>query len=212
MKAIKLFLFLILCVGCEKCPEKVPPFTWQEFNGRDEVIAYGQKVRRPVYRAQVPVGWQRIDPMENESLLDTMKPIVSFTIDEEITLMVHTFPTHSLEERIPPEAQVQRWQGQLKGVTAQVAKVAQDGFAGLYLEGFTEKGAVRAWSLQLDMQHYQTLHFLATTVEEEEHYQQMAADYTLKVFGPSDKLDKHRIAIDLFANSFELIQDIPSRC
>ncbi len=125
--------------------------------------------------------------------------------------MVHTFPTHSLEERIPPEAQVQRWQGQLKGLAAHVNGVAHGGFVGLYLEGYTEKGTVRAWSLQLDMQHYQTLHFLAATVEEEEHYQQMAADYTLKAFGPTDKLEKHRIAIDLFADSFELIQEIPSR-
>lgn len=61
------------------------------------------------------------------------------------------------------------------------------------------------------MQHYQTLHFLSATVEEEEHYQQMAADFTIKTFGPIDKLEKHRVAIDLFADSFGLIQDIPSR-
>ena len=208
---ITLLLFLILCASCQKCPQKVPPFTWQEINGQDEIIAYGQRVRRPVYRAQVPIGWQRIGPSENESIRDTTKPIVSFTIEEGVTLMVHTFPTASLEERIPPEVHVQRWQGQLKGMATHVSQTAHGDFAGLYLEGYTEKGAVRAWSLQLDMQHYQTLHFLATTVEEEEHYQQMAADYTLKAFGPKEKLEKHHIAIDLFANSFELIQEIPTK-
>lgn len=211
MQAIKLFILVILCASCDQCPKKVPPFTWQEFSGRDEVIAYGQRVRRPVYRAQVPLGWQRIDPSNYESITDTTKPIVTFAIEEGVMLMVHTFPSNSLDERIPPAAQVQRWQGQLKDGAADVAQAAHGGFAGLFLEGQSEKLAVRAWSLQLDMQHYQTLHFLAETVEEEEHYKQMAADYTIKVFGPQVILEKHRIAIDLFADSFELIQEIPSR-
>lgn len=98
-----LFFFLVLCAGCEKCPNKVPPFTWQEFNGRDEVIGYGERVRRPVYKAQVPIHWQRIDPAENEPLTDTTKPIVAFVIDEGVKLLVHTFPTQSLEERHPPK-------------------------------------------------------------------------------------------------------------
>lgn len=210
-KPILLFLLVMLCGSCRECPPKVPPFTWQEFNGRDEVIAYGQRVRRPVYRAQVPLSWQRIDPAAHESIMDTTKPIVSFVIEEGVMLMVHNFPSSSLDERIPPSAQTHRWQGQLKGAATQLTQVAHGGFSGLCLEGSSEKGAVRAWSLQLDVQHYQNLHFLATTVEEEEHYKQMAADYTIKVFGPSDMLEKHRLGIDLFVESFELIQEIPSR-
>jgi len=203
------FWILLFFLGCEK-QEKTLPFTWQEINGRDEIVAYGQRVRRAVYHAQIPLGWQRFDPAHSKSNEDTTQPIVSFVIDDGLALVVHTFPSNNLDERIPPIAQVQRWQGQLQKCQA-VQRVGHSGFTGLYLEGMNEKGGVRAWAMQLDMQHYQTLHFLAGTVEEEEHYKQMSADYTIKVFGPVEKLEQHRNAIDLFVNSFELIQEIPSR-
>ncbi len=207
----KIIPLFILCASCHSCPEKVPPFTSQEFNGREEIIAYGQAVRRPIYQAKVPIAWRRIDPDESASLTDTTKPIISFVLEEQLLLTVHTFPTDALEERIPPEAQVNRWKKQMRAQTNVAQSIGHGGFCGLYFEGIHENTTVCAWSLQLDFDHYQTLHFLATTVEEEEHYKQMAADYTIKVSGPTHLINKHRKELMLFADSFELIQDIPSR-
>jgi hypothetical protein len=208
---MKKLLILFLCLtGC-KTEDKTPPFTLQEFNGRDEIISYGQMVRRPVYHAKVPLTWKRIDPLPIESLLDTTKPIVAFAIDENVTLTVHTFPSSSQEERIAATAQIERWINQLKGGDYLIEKVSHSGFAGLFFEGKQEKITVCGWSLQLDLDHYQTLHFLTSTVEEEEHYKQMAADYTIKVSGLSTLIDQHREEISLFADSFELIQELPLR-
>jgi hypothetical protein len=207
-----LLISLLLCVGCQKYPEKkLPPFALQQFNGRDENIAYRHRVRRPVYQAKVPLQWRRIDPAPQESLLDTTKPIVSFTLDEHVVVTVHTFPTDSLEERIPPALQVERWQRQMKGGSCHIENVGHGGFTGLYFEGSNDQKTSCCWSLQLDLDHYQTLHFLAESVEEEEHYKQMAADYTIKVTAPSSLIEKYREEISLFANSFDLIQELPTR-
>lgn len=204
----RLLLLLLLCTAaCRKCPERVPPFTLQEFLGRDEIVSYGKSIRRPVYHAKVPKGWKRIDPNEQEPLTDSRKPIVSFVIEENLHLRVHTFPTDDLDERIPPVAQIERWKQQLKNGKCQVQSVGHGGFAGLFLESC----GVLAWSMQLDFDHYQTLAYLGTTVEEEEHFKQMRADYTIKVTGPQELIEKHREELMLFAKSFELIQEIPSR-
>ena len=159
-------------------------------------------VRRPTYRAKVPSGWKRVEP--EGTIEDTTLPNVTFLIGEEIHLYVHTFPTQSLEERIPPQAQITRWVRQIGEQPHQVTPIGHGGFAGLQLES----ADVLARSLQLDLEHYQTLSFLASTKEEEEYYKQMRADYTIKVVGP---YEKHREEIDLFANSFELIQELPAR-
>lgn len=205
-----LFLFLVGALsGCRSQSEKVPPFTWQQFNGRDECIGFGQKIRRPVYQAKVPVNWRRVNPSSEDSLVDTTLPIISFQLDDNLTVYVHTFPTESLEERIPPEMQVERWKKQIHAALPVVKKVGQSGFCGLYFEGSQGTNTLCGWSLQLDVEHYQTLRFLASTVEEEEHYKQMSADYTIKIVGPTAQIDKHKSELTLFAQSFELIQEIP---
>jgi len=201
----KLLFALLLFTGCNKCPEKVPPFTSQEFTGREEIINEKVLVRRPVYRAKVPTGWTRLDP--EGSIRDTREPNVSFLIEDSLKVTVHSFPTEKLEERIPPFAQVERWKRQLGDVDALVESAGHGGFVGLFFEGPT----VLAWSMQLDLEHYQTLSFLANSPSEDEHFKQMRADYTIKVSGPQVLIDKHRDELFLFANSFELIQEIPKR-
>lgn len=202
-----IFLLLPFIASCQKCPEKAPPFTKQEFAGREEVVLDRVKLRRPVYQAKVPKSWIRIDP--EGSIQDTRKPIVTFHIDEQLTLNLHTFPSENLKERIPPSAQIERWKRQLKSEPAQaiVEIVGQGGFTGL----FVEAPSLLAWSMQMDMEHYQTLSFLAHSPSEQEHFKQMRADFTIKVTGPEEKIKKHREEICLFANSFELIQEIPKR-
>lgn len=210
MKRTKFFL-LLFCSACSQPAEKSIAYAHQEICGREEMISWKSSLRRPVYQAQVPLGWARVDPPQNESLVDTRQPIVSFSIEEGVVLHVHSFPANSLEERIPPAAQVERWRQQLKAASHKIEPLNHGGYAGLFLESQNESTMLLAWSLQLAMEHFQTLHFRATTLEEEEHYRQMAADVTLKVTGPTALIEKHRAEITLFAESFELIQEIPER-
>jgi hypothetical protein len=211
MKHTKIVLLTFLFLGCSRSAVKPIPFSQQEIQGRDEVISWKSTVRRPVYQAKVPLAWQRIDPAQNESLLDTTHPIVSFVIEDGVIVYVHSFPANSLEERIPPAAQIERWRQQLKPTVHTIEPAAHGGFAGLFFEGKNDAHSLLAWSLQLGLEHFQTLHFLAGTVEEEEHYRQMAADVTIKVSGPTPLIKKHYEEIVLFASSFELIQEIPER-
>ncbi len=178
----------------------------QEFTGRDELVSDQTRVRRPVYRAKVPCGWKRIET--DGSLMDTKIPNIAFEIEEGLKVTVHTFPSASLETRIPPFAQVERWKRQLSGDVKTLSKqIAHGGFAGIALEAPT----LLAWSMQLDTEHYQTLAFLANSDAEKEHYKQMSADYTIKATGPEELIEKHKEELFLFANSFELIQEIPRR-
>ncbi|MCC5832975.1 MAG: hypothetical protein JJU12_08050 [Chlamydiales bacterium] len=204
MMKIHLLLILIFLSGCHKSPKKVSPFTVEEFTGREE-SAGAALVRRPVYRAKVPAGWKRVD--HDGSIQDTREPNVSFLIDEELKVTIHTFPSNRLEERIPPKAQVARWMRQLGEVETRLEPACRCGFFGLCLEGPT----ILAWSMQLDFEHYQTLSFLASCPMEEEHFKQMRADYTIKAAGPSELIARHRKELQFFAESFELIQEIPGR-
>lgn len=199
--AHRVMLALLFLVSCNKCPEKVPPYTFQKFTGREERLSEQMMVRRPVYRAKVPIGWTRLDP--EGLILDTTQPNVTFLIDEDLKLVVHTFPA----KRIPPLAQIERWKGQLSDAQTIVEAAGHGGFAGFFLEAPT----VLAWSLQLDFEHYQTLSFLASSPAEHEHFKQMQADFTIKVTGPQKQIAKHRDEILLFESSFELIQEIPKR-
>lgn len=147
----------------------------------------------PTYRADVPKQWHRIDPAHPEP--DTTKPIVSFQIDSDLTLHVHSFPNL----RLPPQAQVARWQRQTPG---HVTPQTRGGFAGLFYEAAT----VLAWSFILDPEHDQTLRLL-----EVPNHRQMRADYTIKASGTQEAIATHRAAICAFANTFELIDEIPRR-
>lgn len=209
---IKIFFsLLVLCPSCRESPHQAPPCSLQHICGRDEILDYGHAMRRPLYQVKVPLAWKRVDPSESDSLLDTKKPIVTFIIEQNLHLVVHNFPSQSIEERIDPSAQIERWAAQLKGGVWRSERVGHDGFSGFYFEGNLESNRVCAWSLQLDAEHYQTLHFLAATVEEEEHYRQMGADYTVKVSGPAALIEKYKDEIALFVTSFQLIQEIPAR-
>lgn len=171
----------------------------QEFTGREE----NDQIRRPVYRAKVPEGWIRIDPQG--SIMDTTLPNATFLIENELKVTVHSFPSENLEDRIPPFAQIERWKRQ--GHAGKVESISRGGFVGLFLEG----ASILAWSMQLDLEHYQTLSFLPTNRFEEAHYKQMRADYTIKATGPERLIAKYREELLHFAKSFELIQEIPKR-
>jgi hypothetical protein len=187
-------VFLTLICGCSQDPPRSPADSWQQIACRDEHYT-------PLYRAKIPAGWL-LKKVEG-SLEDTTKPNCEFLIDGSIRLTVHTFPfTHS-NGRIPPAAQLFRWKQQfefLDPMRTQVTSQAHGGFTGLFLEGNgTQNGkdtAILAWSMQLGSEYNQVPPLLK-------------ADYTIKVLGPPEKIAIHRKEILQFANSFELIEELP---
>ncbi len=85
----------------------------QHIQGRDD----GSSLHRdPIYRARVPTTWRRIDPNPAQSNADTTTSIGEFIIDDSdgpLRIAIHNFPADDLNERIPPMAQISRWQNQL---------------------------------------------------------------------------------------------------
>ncbi len=195
-----IFLGLALLLGaCEEKPELISHVRTQEISGRDEGPLW---LKRPVYRVQLPSHWQYIE--SRGSLADTTKPNAEFLAYGEVHITFHSFPSRSLEERIPPSSQVARWKSQEMGA---VKPFSNGGFIGLFLEG----KSLMAWSLQLDASLYQKLRFLASSAEEQEHYKQLSADYTIKITGPPELILAHKNEFLDFAKSCELIQAIPER-
>lgn len=180
-----------------------------------------------VYRARVPEEWLRRDPSEYRSIEDTKLPLVEYFIrdsgedkekkPEEIRITVHNFPVDHIQNRIPPAAQVERWERQLQG--AEPAKMEkkekmQGGFAGLFFKGVGKfegkETAVLGWAMQLDIDHFRSLTYIEASPVEQRYYKQMRADYTIKATGPEEMIEKHRDQIETFASTFELIQPIPA--
>lgn len=201
-----LLILACLLAGCQQASQETP---WQQIDGRDRFDETGAIKRYPVYRARVPKSWVRHDPPTDSSNSDSRLPICSFEIDG-IEIHVHNFPVTNIEKRIPPPAQVARWQQQVGGRATLVEPVAHGGFAGLHFEADKGSERVVAWAMQLAPEHYYKLASLARTDLEREYYQQMQSDYTIKVNGPQEAIEQHRSAINAFARSFELIQAIPA--
>lgn len=204
-----IFIFTIL----QSCSKESNLITapWQEIRGRDN----GPNTERVViYRAKAPSNWIAVDSQTN-SITDTTLPIGEWHIKEnsdQIRITLHNFPTDQLSQRIAPIAQVERWQQQfdsLDPVQTTISPSSHGGFAGLYIEATgTLKGepqSLLGWSMQLATQHYQQLSLTDSPAEK-----QRRADYTIKVLGPPDLMQKHRKAIIAFSNSFELIEEIPT--
>lgn len=195
---------LFLFFSCENpSSEKfLLPYSWQIITSRDEE---NPSERKPLYRAKVPTYWIRQDPLPTTSIADTTKPLCEFYIEEEgqhIHLTIHNFP----EQRIPPMAQINRWLQQFeerKPTHTSISALSHGGFAGLLLEAegiFKAKPAkVLGWSMQLASEFYQQL-----------EKTQKKADYTIKAVGPPDLVNQHRESIGVFADSFELIDELPS--
>ncbi len=128
-----------------------------------------------------------------------------------LRVTVHNFPTSSLAERVLPAAQISRWKTQfdtLEPGSVIIHPISRGGFSGLYFEASgIQHGkpiTVMGWSLQLAQEHYNALALL-----EGDLYFQMRSDYTLKAVGSPDAVLQHKKSIVRFANSFELINEIP---
>ncbi len=185
-----LAILLFLCCGCQQ-EQEAPKM--QNIMARDQ---------RPTYRAIVPAHWKAVPTTSN--LQDTMLPLIEYQV-EGVSITVHNFPSQKMEQRIPAQAQVERWKKQftyLEPMSIEVTPQAHGGFSGLLFEGEgildEKRQKMIAWSMLIAPMHYQTLDHLEK--------RQMLADYTIKVVGD---VDPHRDEIFRFANSFELIESIP---
>jgi hypothetical protein len=126
-----------------------------------------------------------------------------------ITVSFHSFPSNHFDERIPSQAQVARWRKQLQPIMEVCEPVSFSGFSGLYYEGENETEKMMAWSMQLDSGLYQALLFCGKTHEEKEFYKQLCADFTIKAYGPKEKMNDQKKEICFFAHHLGLIQEIP---
>ncbi|MGZ3633589.1 MAG: hypothetical protein ACXWM7_04760 [Parachlamydiaceae bacterium] len=208
-------IFMILC-SCTK-QESTTSHTWEHFCCRDE----GDPLQRiPLYRAKVPSHWTRKNPDLKISILDSTQPNVEFIIaaphlNESIYVTVHTFPTDTIEKRIPPQAQINRWKKQfidLDPTSVKIVPRARGGFSGLsfYGEGIQheKEHAVLAYSMEIAPTHWA---ILQPNERASFKQKQMAASYTIKAQGQPEALRSNQNEIFMFANSFELIEEIPSR-
>jgi len=223
-----LILMFLLLTGCSdsNSDSTAPyphPYTTQEFQGRDTGLPPYQ--RHWIYRAKVPVHWVRVVPLSTESLLDTMKPLSEFLIKDDagtgqVKIAIHNFPSDHLNARIAPMAQILRWKKQFSSLdptSEQLIPQAFGGFSGFLfvgsgtLSGQENLSMMLAWTMQIYPEHYQSLSLAFPGNEGFDRVRQMRADYTLKVTGPKQLVEKNREAIMSFATSFELIHEIPLR-
>lgn len=209
-------LILALLLSCTT-PDTKPsePLSTEQIRGR------GHEGKRPLlYRAKVPHSWVRRDPLPSTDLSDTTLSIADFFIiddNETIRIAIHNFPSEKIEQRIPPAAQVARWQRQLENIdpsSLTIEPLSFSGYKGLYFEGVNRSGdsptMVLGWSLQLADIHYRALTPSSDQVDTPES-REKRADITIKATGPRTIMEQHKEAIAAFAQSFELIEEIPTR-
>lgn len=199
---IFLLLFCFFFSSCHS-PDQVTEKTPESFEGRLEGI--------PIYQAEIPKSWKKILPEGKRYLSDTMLPIVTFEV-EDVVVTVHNFPTKTIEERVSPFLQIQRWQKQfdyIEPFSLSIQEIAYGGFSGFSLEAegiFKGKAkTLMAFAMQLAKEHYYTL---SSQPAKEPKFRQMRADYTIKVLGKKESVARHRNEILAFAESFELIEEI----
>jgi hypothetical protein len=214
-KLMNAIFFFALCFfnSCEKSNSTLANAGFiEEIKGRDE-----EGKRLAVYRIRVPEEWIRHDPPPEESLVDTTKALCEFIIkdgNQHIRIAIHNFPSERMDQRIPPAAQVARWQRQLSSFdptdSSTVSQVF-NGFVGLLFTGVGqlngENTKILGWSLQIANEHYRALSNPSTA--NAARYRQMRADVTIKAVGPRELMESHSQAITDFAQSFELIEEIP---
>jgi hypothetical protein len=207
------YLLIFCCAGCSSDPEVSALKPMQSITGRSE-----ESGRFPVYRIPLVQNWVRRDPLPEETLEDTTKPLCDFFIrdnGETLRIAIHNFPSTTFEERIPPSAQIARWQQQLGYIDPANSKIesqAFNGYCGLLFWGETVDQAVLGWSLQLGLEHYRSLiDFEEREPAKRSLYRQMRSDVTIKATGPPTMLRKYSKSIITFVRSFELIEEIPTR-
>ena len=210
-RQIIFILILFILTACNKPSSTKLILNRQFIAARDE----GQSMERPfIYQAFVPINWVRKDPLGSESISDTTKSNCEFYIHdngETIRITIHTFPILE-NHRIPPQAQISRWKKQFDEMDALESHVnteSHGGFIGLVLEGKGQyqgkETKMMGWSMQLASKYEQQLNQGKQPLD---HFKR--ADYTIKAIGSPELMDRHRSDLIQFAQSFELIDELPS--
>lgn len=208
MNRYAVFFLLLLSIS-QSCRREGPPpiFSVVEIAGRE--------TNEPIYRAKMPDGWEQQQP--GQPTADTTKALAEFFLrapEGTIRLTFHNFPS---EQDIPPIAQITRWKRQFEHLDAASVSIdpkAFSGFVGFFFEGSGklsgETKSVLGWAMQLAPQHVQ---FLQTPANRDEasRFRQMRASFTIKAVGPKELMANHQKAIVAFAESFELIDELPSQ-
>lgn len=198
MKISCWFFLLTTLISCNPTPP--PP----QFHSH---IIKGRESTAPLYRVNTPTDWQCSLPEAGPK--DTTLPLCEFFIADKIRISIHNFPNQNLENRIPPQAQVERWKKQFKQLSPlnyHIQEESWGGYLGLYLQATGllngEETKMLAWSLQLSEKHF-------LNCMDDPAYQQALADFTIKVVGPKDVVEANQSEIEKFAHSFELIDELP---
>lgn len=211
---------LVTMTSCSQTETIPHPHTfhgYQEIKGRDNEMSH----RLPVYRVKVPANWERQDHGPEESVKDTTKSLVSYSIHqngETIKITIHNFPYQQLSQRIPSHFQVDRWQKQFSYSDPTSTSISPESFSGFYGHLFENTGiqhgkeiTIYAWAMELASEHDRSL------VIEAEHYpnkalkvEQMRANFTIKAQGPKQLMHQYKKQIFSFARSFELIDELPT--
>lgn len=219
MKKLPLMLVLsVILTSCSSQEYDTSMNTYINIPGRDLEAATGE--RPLIYRAKIPKDWIYVIPDHKSSISDTMKSIADCYIREdnaEVRIAIHNFPTHSLKDRIPPSAQVSRWKEQfevLERANVEVIPQSFAGYAGFRFDGEGiiegEDKRVLGWAMQLGTENSLSLEIPHEGLSET-HRHQMRSDFTIKAMGSPFLIAKYRDTIIHFANSFELIDEIPSQ-
>lgn len=202
---IAVFLTLF---SCEKQDSSKADFSEHFIHSRDDGISLQ---RFPLYSVKVPSYWITNDSSPSISIADTRKPLQEYLIQEAegtIKISIHNFPTKTLNERIPPNAQIHRWRNQFDSLIPSltfIANESHDGFIGLLLEAEgtlnNKPTKILGWAMQLAPEYCEQLN----DDDMSPYLQQACSDYTIKVVGPPNLIKKYRQDIITFANSFALI-------
>lgn len=202
-----LLLFLFLLLGCSS--DEREDIVIQEVVGREG------RFNAPTWRVRRPSYWIAIERTGPEH--DTTLPVQEWAIgegDELIRVQIHSFPAVTLKARIPPMAQITRWQRQFSPLPPpdiELTRQAFSGYAGYLMDGRgTMKGSkVRslAFAMSLPERSYAALSALKGKKSSE--ITEMQSDITIKVIGSEEAVDQKEKEIRSFARSFELIDPIP---
>ena len=180
------WIFCFLLVGCHEIEHSNTKK--ETFSGRHKDVA--------IYQAEVPFHWERMD--NTGDLSDTKIPICSYKVGENI-LTIHNFPYATIEERIPPEAQINRWKSQIPNGDYDITPLSNGGFGGFRLEASDEERGMIAYAMQLTPVIFRS--FPAAELD-------LKADYTIKLVGNLESIEKNRKDVEDFALSFEHIAAI----
>lgn len=177
----KVFFLLLILAACDTPDRPIET---------EKISIKGRDLGLPIYQANIPLSWKRIDPESHQDLSDTTLPICSFE-SGDVLITIHNFPS----QRVAPSAQIKRWKRQLQNTDVHVTPYAHGGFGGLKVEG---EGMI-AYAMQM-----------TPVLFREVSNPQIKGDYTIKAIGPQNALENQKHEIDAFADSFELIDSIPS--